>query len=244
MTPKPENTHSYNLDKGTSSAYVNKGFVNNEKAVIPTLELTDDGKHPSGPQATQQRVIDFDDLLPHIGEFGRYQKILFLLMVSRLSVFTKHSSWLSLLRSHTDSIRILRGLCVLLSNLPHTRTGAALVLSTGARAFTRRTTVSDSRRSHQLSRIPRQIFHTFTFNDFKCINTNTSIAVNCKCETWKLNTLPSNCKEFPVQPDLIRLLSDFKVRPFEWHFWPKERPWKRAKETKKNRNPECIVFPA
>lgn len=77
MTPKPENTNSYNLEKESSSAYINKGFVNNEKAVIPTLELTDDGKH----QATQQRVIDFDDLLPYIGEFGRYQKILFLLMI-------------------------------------------------------------------------------------------------------------------------------------------------------------------
>lgn len=183
MTPKPENTHSYNLDKGTSSAYVNKGFVNNEKAVIPTLELTDDGKHPSGPQATQQRVIDFDDLLPHIGEFGRYQKILFLLMVSRLSVFTKHSSWLSLLRSHTDSIRILRGLCVLLSNLPHTRTGAALVLSTGARTFTCRTTVSDIAGVINWVGFLAKYSTHLQFNDFKCINTNTSIAVNCKCET-------------------------------------------------------------
>jgi hypothetical protein len=81
MTPKPENTTSYTLESEPSSTYVNKGFVNNEKSVVPTLEVTSDvEKQPDG-QATQPRVIDFDDLLPHIGEFGRYQKILFLLMI-------------------------------------------------------------------------------------------------------------------------------------------------------------------
>lgn len=78
MSPKPENTQSYNLNE-TSTAYVNKGYVNNEKAVIPQLEVTGDVKSQPGAQAP--RVIDFDDLLPHIGEFGRYQKILFLLMI-------------------------------------------------------------------------------------------------------------------------------------------------------------------
>ena len=80
MSPKPENTQSYDLDNKLSSAYVNKGFVNNEKSVIPHLE-NGDIKHQPGAAASQQKVIDFDDLLPHIGEFGRYQKILFLLMI-------------------------------------------------------------------------------------------------------------------------------------------------------------------
>lgn len=81
MTPKPENTQSYSLEKEPKTAYSNKGFVNNEKAVIPHLEVNGDIKHQPGAAPTQQRVIDFDDLLPHIGEFGRYQKILFLLMI-------------------------------------------------------------------------------------------------------------------------------------------------------------------
>lgn len=85
MTPKPENTTSYTLEP--SPAYVNKGYVNSEKSPSscppPTLDVTSPGdvdKQPDG-QVAQQRVIDFDDLLPHIGEFGRYQKILFLLMI-------------------------------------------------------------------------------------------------------------------------------------------------------------------
>lgn len=79
MTPKPENTSSYTLEMEPSgAAYSNKGYVNNEKSVVPTLEVSGDGKLQPG---TQQRVIDFDDLLPHIGEFGRYQKILFLFMI-------------------------------------------------------------------------------------------------------------------------------------------------------------------
>jgi hypothetical protein len=81
MTPRPdENATSYTLES-EPKAYVNNAFVNSEKSVIPTLEVSNDVKHQPGGAATQQRVIDFDDLLPHLGEFGRYQKILFLLMI-------------------------------------------------------------------------------------------------------------------------------------------------------------------
>lgn len=31
--------------------------------------------------AAEESLMDFDDLLPYVGEFGRYQKILFLLMI-------------------------------------------------------------------------------------------------------------------------------------------------------------------
>ncbi|CRK95636.1 CLUMA_CG009094, isoform A [Clunio marinus] len=80
MTPKPENTQSYTLDKENKASYTNKGFVNSEKPVIPQIVITDEVKLQPAAQPTQ-KVIDFDDLLPHIGEFGRYQKILFLLMI-------------------------------------------------------------------------------------------------------------------------------------------------------------------
>lgn len=36
-----------------------------------------DGSHT----VDNKKVLHFDDLLPHIGEFGRFQKILFLLMI-------------------------------------------------------------------------------------------------------------------------------------------------------------------
>ncbi|XP_052860354.1 carcinine transporter [Anopheles cruzii] len=36
---------------------------------------------PGKMAVVEKPVVDFDDLLPHVGEFGRYQKILFLLMI-------------------------------------------------------------------------------------------------------------------------------------------------------------------
>lgn len=74
MTPKLEETQSYNLPQ---NVYVNKGYLNNEK---PALELTSDIKCQQ-QSAANRPIIDFDDLLPHVGDFGKYQKILFLLMI-------------------------------------------------------------------------------------------------------------------------------------------------------------------
>lgn len=56
-----------------ASAYSNKAYVSDssqdkvQKPVKDVKEVNDS--------------FDFDDLLPHIGEFGLYQKILFLLMI-------------------------------------------------------------------------------------------------------------------------------------------------------------------
>ncbi|XP_045508830.1 organic cation transporter protein-like [Colias croceus] len=55
-----------NIDLG----YVNKAFTNDSSD-------TDKKKK----EEKEKKVIDFDDLLPYIGEFGLYQKILFLLMI-------------------------------------------------------------------------------------------------------------------------------------------------------------------
>lgn len=93
MTPKPQESFpvEHSPDGGfqeeeaaSKTGYLNDGYINNELSVIPRLEMSGDLKaqqpNPQQPQQTKQ-IIDFDDLLPYIGEFGKYQKILFLLMI-------------------------------------------------------------------------------------------------------------------------------------------------------------------
>lgn len=81
-----ENLECSNLDATLSSIDLNNGFIN--KGYVKDLkdetsnksdEFKDrncNEKHNNGKDMT-----DFDDLLPHVGEFGLYQKILFLLMI-------------------------------------------------------------------------------------------------------------------------------------------------------------------
>lgn len=78
------------------NGFINNGFVsdcpaqndkqNQDLQTQDNLELKE--KNINGTVGTtsqsgvqEKPIVDFDDLLPHIGEFGRYQKILFLLMI-------------------------------------------------------------------------------------------------------------------------------------------------------------------
>lgn len=78
MAPKPqENVTSVTDDRG----YLNNAFENDKstlQCVIPTISTNDKNKEK---MESSNVVMDFDDLLPHIGDFGLYQKILFLLMI-------------------------------------------------------------------------------------------------------------------------------------------------------------------
>lgn len=81
------------------NAFINNGFVSDcaqaEKLASDAKdELRKEAKNSNvlaGTNTTaasnanmavaEKPIVDFDDLLPHVGEFGRYQKILFLLMI-------------------------------------------------------------------------------------------------------------------------------------------------------------------
>lgn len=60
------------------SGHVNNGYEKDS-------ESSEHSQSPKSPDKTipalQEPPMDFDDLLPHVGEFGRYQKILFLFMI-------------------------------------------------------------------------------------------------------------------------------------------------------------------
>lgn len=98
MAPKPQedlvNGVSITLKKeeDNRTSYKN-GFINNAfygdgtkdngaACIIPSASTTTEkAKAVSTSSSSDPPSMDFDDLLPHIGEFGLYQKILFLLMI-------------------------------------------------------------------------------------------------------------------------------------------------------------------
>lgn len=94
MTPKPEtsiiSTPSQNGENATTEtvspanrgAYTNAAFESDvSNRSLRDVVLTSLSDTPKSVEPAPAARMDFDDLLPHIGEFGRYQKILFLLMI-------------------------------------------------------------------------------------------------------------------------------------------------------------------
>lgn len=89
MTPRPQESNTVvhaSDDKeadscAKKSGYVNNAFVTNELVSSGPMAMMSGDLKQNPSLSSIKPVVDFDDLLPHIGEFGRYQKILFLLMI-------------------------------------------------------------------------------------------------------------------------------------------------------------------
>ncbi|KAL0803273.1 hypothetical protein ABMA28_017251, partial [Loxostege sticticalis] len=67
-----------NIDLG--GGFVNKGYMNDSSDVASEKKMPDNSRKEEKIEK-QKKATDFDDLLPYVGEFGLYQKILFLLMI-------------------------------------------------------------------------------------------------------------------------------------------------------------------
>lgn len=80
MTPKPQENITMSINANEQNGHVNNAFEHSKSSCdIPALVSAKGEKEPNSVSVS--KTIDFDDLLPYIGEFGRYQKILFLLMI-------------------------------------------------------------------------------------------------------------------------------------------------------------------
>jgi len=108
MTPKPQenvielttndnnNKQSNIINNNNNTGFINTGFINdnncdnsninnnnnnnnNNKDIVLYKQKSIDNNTIIAECDTKN--LDFDDLLPMIGEFGKYQKILFLLMI-------------------------------------------------------------------------------------------------------------------------------------------------------------------
>lgn len=91
MAPKPETVGSIDpmakedacdaCDTNSSTnQYTNKAFVKDDELENVPPSPANDSMRPSNDDSVVDK-LDFDDILPHIGEFGTYQKILFFLMI-------------------------------------------------------------------------------------------------------------------------------------------------------------------
>lgn len=71
MSPRPDDHIPNSGTVNSNQGYVNSAFENDKNGINKNTMAI----------AETKPIMDFDDLLPHVGEFGRYQKILFLLMI-------------------------------------------------------------------------------------------------------------------------------------------------------------------
>lgn len=89
MTPKPQENITINGSQlNHDNGHVNNAFeitksTNDLPSAVIVKSITKDEKEINSINnvVSVTQTLDFDDLLPHIGEFGRYQKILFILMI-------------------------------------------------------------------------------------------------------------------------------------------------------------------
>lgn len=83
MAPQERNSYvnedeSQNTTNNLSNIDLSGGFVN-KAYENDSSDVTTPSANPTN--VVEKKATDFDDLLPYVGEFGLYQKILFLLMI-------------------------------------------------------------------------------------------------------------------------------------------------------------------
>lgn len=71
------NLSNINLGEG----FVNKAYVDDKTDRLPVKNAESHKVNEEKRPHNEKKATDFDDLLPYVGEFGLYQKILFLLMI-------------------------------------------------------------------------------------------------------------------------------------------------------------------
>lgn len=82
LNKEDESLARTNNNNNNGNGFINNAFYGDESLVPSKLEKASiDEKSAGTASGSSEPSMDFDDLLPHIGEFGTYQKILFLLMI-------------------------------------------------------------------------------------------------------------------------------------------------------------------
>lgn len=68
-------------EKFETPVRMDKGRESNTAVCQNSLNLEVPGSNQNNKETDEARDMDFDDLLPYVGEFGLYQRILFILMI-------------------------------------------------------------------------------------------------------------------------------------------------------------------